>query len=154
MFKKLKKEHEKFKDILLFNFVDSYKNKTYKDLGTFHWTLKNCKGTKFVLKMDEDSAVDPFHLPIFLDHFIDLATPFLLCKFEEFKKPERNPKSGRFVSFQRYPYEYYPKYCSGKVYVTNLKAIKHVSGTFDKSLMFEFCTVDNTLMNPKYSMPM
>lgn len=48
-------------DIVQGNFVDSYRNMTYKHLMGFKWFQYNCKKTNFVLKTDDDVLVNsPF----------------------------------------------------------------------------------------------
>ena len=37
----------------------------------FRWVANNCDNTKYVLKSDDDQAVDIFHLPTYLEHYTD-----------------------------------------------------------------------------------
>ncbi|XP_055296704.1 beta-1,3-galactosyltransferase 2-like [Sitodiplosis mosellana] len=47
-------EEAKFKDIIQGNFVDSYRNKTYKHTMALKWFSENCPHVKYLLKLDDD----------------------------------------------------------------------------------------------------
>ena len=86
------------------------------------------------MKSDDDQAVDIYHLPTYLNHFIDFQERFYLCYILENTKPKRNIKNKWFVSFQDFPDEFYPDYCAGWAYVTNIPTIKSVLGMFKQIL--------------------
>lgn len=153
--KKLKKEHEKYKDILQFSFKDSYKNLTYKHLSGYKWISKNCQKTEFVLKTDDDQAVDIHHLKSYLSHFLDGKTQenFYLCYLIEKQKPQRSIRAKHFVSFQEYPEEYYPNFCSGWAYVTNINTIENLLHVSKEQKYFWIDDLYITGMLPKRFLP-
>ena len=55
---KLRNESIEFGDIVQGNFVDSYKNLTYKTVMGHLWVSKFCTQAKFVIKADDDIYVD------------------------------------------------------------------------------------------------
>ena len=54
---------------------------------------------------------------------------FYLCYLLQKTKPKRGIGNKWFVSFQDYPQEFYPDYCCGWAYVTNIPTIKSILGT-------------------------
>jgi len=126
----LKDEHKSYKDILQINFVDAYRNMTYKHLSGYWWMTQNCENAQYILRTDDDQAVDTLHLPKFLNHYIgDSKTEnerFYLCYALNQTEPKRDPDNKWYVSHQDYPAEYYPEYCCGWAYVTNIPTIKSI----------------------------
>ena len=57
-------ESLRFNDIVLFDFIDSYRNMTLKHLSGFSWLDQQCgpKRDLFVLKADDDVFVETFDL--------------------------------------------------------------------------------------------
>ena len=53
--------------------VSQYINlgKNNENIDVFRWLVNNCENTKYVLKTDDDQAVDIFHLPTYLEHYTD-----------------------------------------------------------------------------------
>ena len=64
-------EYETYKDIVQEDFLDSYKNLTYKGLMALKWISTYCSQANYVLKVDDDIMVNTFtlmnHLK-YLDH--------------------------------------------------------------------------------------
>ncbi|XP_064085514.1 uncharacterized protein LOC135200796 isoform X2 [Macrobrachium nipponense] len=53
-------------DIIQYNFIDSYKNLTYKTMAWLTWVNKSCPEVSFVVKIDDDVIFNPFHLQEYL----------------------------------------------------------------------------------------
>lgn len=64
-------------DIVQEDFVDSYKNLTYKGIMAMRWISAYCKQTKYILKVDDDIITNTF---ILLRHLKSLE------KYENFSK--------------------------------------------------------------------
>ena len=58
----LEYESEQYGDIIQEDFLDSYKNLTYKGIGALKWITNYCSHAKFVLKTDDDIFVNTFTL--------------------------------------------------------------------------------------------
>jgi len=55
----LKEEIELYKDMIVADFVDSYRNLTYKSVGAFKWVLNEFKGEfKYLALLDDDIYID------------------------------------------------------------------------------------------------
>ena len=93
---------------------------------------QNCENAKYVLRTDDDQAIDTLHLPTYLNHYIgDSKTEnerFYLCYALNETEPKRDPDNKWYVSNQDYPAAYYPEYCCGWAYVTNIPTIRSILG--------------------------
>jgi len=116
------KEHG---DILQGDFIDSYRNMTYKHLLVYKWISDSCDKTEFVLKTDDDQFVDIFHLPRYLQEFARKEDKFFLCQVQNMK-PQREEGSKWFVTAEEFGEEKYPLYCAGWAYVTTVPTIKQL----------------------------
>jgi hypothetical protein len=67
-------EHEIYQDIVQEDFLDSYKNLTYKGVMALKWISIYCSKIKYILKVDDDIVVNTFTL---INHlkFLDKHTP-------------------------------------------------------------------------------
>ncbi|XP_040570475.1 beta-1,3-galactosyltransferase 5 [Lepeophtheirus salmonis] len=124
----IEKEHQKYEDIIQGSFVDTYKNLSYKHLLGYKWTHSHCQDIQYILKTDDDVFVDVFQLPKLLTEFgfdeIVEKHPFFMCHINDGATPR---KFGKWlVTKEEYPYSYYPVFCSGGAYVTNLLLIESI----------------------------
>ncbi len=90
------------------------------------WIRDSCNNIKFVLKTDDDQAVDVNHLKIYVKNYIDTTELFYLCHFLKGEKPRRDPENKWFVSREEYPENSYPDYCAGWAYVSNIATISNI----------------------------
>jgi len=67
-------ENELYRDIVQEDFIDAYKNLTYKGVMALKWISTYCSKTKYVLKVDDDIVVNTFTL---INHlkFLDKHNP-------------------------------------------------------------------------------
>ena len=93
----------------------------------YKWATEMCPDTKFILKADDDSFVDTFHLPHFLDLYgFNKITNFFLCFVVRNGHPKRNIKNKWYVSYDEFQGMVYPNYCSGSAYVTRIEKMKKI----------------------------
>lgn len=57
---KLDEEAATFKDIVQGNFMDTYRNLTYKNIMGKHWVANYCPQAEFVIKTDDDMFIDMY----------------------------------------------------------------------------------------------
>lgn len=67
---KIQKEFQQYDDIILGNFIEAYRNLTYKHLMEYKWTLDSCSSVKYVVKMDDDIMVNYYKLFGIIDIYI------------------------------------------------------------------------------------
>ncbi len=74
LMKAIEYENEIYQDIVQEDFIDSYKNLTYKGVMALKWISIYCSKTKYVLKVDDDIVVNTFTLTNHLK-FLDKHNP-------------------------------------------------------------------------------
>ena len=124
--KSLIKESEQFGDIIQENFVDVYRNLTFKTIMGFKWAGNNCRCAKAVLKTDDDMYVN---VPKFLDIIRKYSTLLQTNVFgscHQVAFPIRNENSKWFASVPSYPGKFYAGFCSGTGYLTSMNVTRKV----------------------------
>ncbi|EEC14416.1 beta-1,3-galactosyltransferase 5 isoform X2 [Ixodes scapularis] len=102
-------------DLVMGNFVDSYRNLTYKHVMGLKWVTYFCRNARYVLKTDDDVFMDLFQLTSYLrDALGALAPPnLMMCVLIRRPYVKRSQRSKWRVSFREYRGNHYPPYCSG-----------------------------------------
>lgn len=120
-------ESELYNDIIMIDTYDSYKNLLYKHLTVVNWITENCPNTAYVIKLDDDVFVNIKSLS---KHLINkfgmnpVDSTFIYCNINDRALPIRNNESKWYVDNDTYPFEYYPRYCEGFAYITNVATIR------------------------------
>ncbi|ESO96732.1 hypothetical protein LOTGIDRAFT_143702 [Lottia gigantea] len=112
---KVKSEGEMYKDILLFDFTESYFHSMYKIMSGYIWIQEHCPGTQFIAKADDDVLLDIVMLLNKLYQNMDKKDEAIFgssVKFGHTKRFGKHP-----VSYKAYPFIMYPRYCIGPLYV-------------------------------------
>lgn len=116
-------ENKRHKDIIQGNFVDSYRNLTYKHVMGLSWATTNCNRTTYLMKMDDDIFVDIYQ---FIDYIknklidLDLQNN-IACHFQKSMPVVRDSVSKWFVSKAEFESNTFNDYCSGWAYITKPK---------------------------------
>ncbi|XP_034540044.1 N-acetyllactosaminide beta-1,3-N-acetylglucosaminyltransferase 3-like isoform X2 [Notolabrus celidotus] len=111
----LELEHSQYKDILQWDFTDTFYNLTLKQVLFLNWMERNCPKARFLLNGDDDVFVNTNNVVMYLQSLKDNDGSkhlFTGCKIE-LMPPIRDPWSKYFVPVQLYKSEVYPHYCSG-----------------------------------------
>ncbi|KZC13307.1 PREDICTED: beta-1,3-galactosyltransferase 5-like [Dufourea novaeangliae] len=111
----LEGENRKYKDLIQGNFLDVYRNMTYKHVMALKWATYHCPSAKYILKLDDDVFV---HIPAMLDFLTRDLSPWgarrlILCDLLSVGTVKRSWRSKWRVSPLEYPGRYYPAYCAG-----------------------------------------
>ncbi|GAB6026890.1 Beta-1,3-galactosyltransferase 1 [Chamberlinius hualienensis] len=116
----VKAESERYHDIIQSDYVDNYKNLSFKAISAFKWVTDNCANAKFILKVDDDVFVNVFGLVRFLKSMENEKSTRLVgihglkwLGMEVFRKKY----SKWYVSKDEYPFNTFPMYCSGTAYI-------------------------------------
>ena len=110
-------EHNQYADILQENFIDSYRNLTYKAIGSLKWISEHCRQAKFILKTDDDIFVNIFSLVNHLkSRGSDSMKKLMFCLVWRRMKVIRNPKSKWYIPKSEFKDEFFPQYCSGSAF--------------------------------------
>ena len=117
---KLQNENNRYQDIVQGNFIDSYKNLTYKTVFGLHWVQKYCRNAQFIFKVDDDVIINVFRLVDFLQRLRksgEKTDRFVYCHPRRIGTPYRNITEKGYVTFSEYSYPLYPDYCHGGGYL-------------------------------------
>lgn len=110
---KLEKENYLFGDIIQGNFMDAYRNMTYKHVMGLKWLSYNCPETKYLLKTDDDVFVNAPNMYEFLQDPTTLRSELLFCDLSLNVRVSRSYRSKWRVSPSEYKGKTYPAYCPG-----------------------------------------
>ncbi|XP_046371848.2 beta-1,3-galactosyltransferase 1-like [Haliotis rufescens] len=122
----VKRESQKYRDMVQGNFIDSYHNMTHKHIMAFHWVLTYCKNVKYVIKIDDDVILHSNNVLRYL-LFNPIPAGNILCFLIVRSK---RLKVGKWaVAEKDYPFPKYPPYCGGFAYMTTLPVIKKLYRT-------------------------
>lgn len=140
-------ENQNFQDILMGDFIESYKNLTFKHLMGLEWAATFCQNARYVLKQDDDVIVDYLQLLGLLRNegkgannlASKISNPKKLTiygKVLENQPVERDPKSKWNIPYYEYRHETFPPYVSGWAYVTTIPAIQELLQASETSRYF------------------
>lgn len=119
---KLHRENQQYNDIIQGNFIDSYRNITYKHIMALKWFVYNCQHVKYLLKTDDDVFVNTPAIYGFLGgggggggsgDAGSREHSFLFCRRLEGSRIKRTYRSKWRVSTKELAGWYYPPYCPG-----------------------------------------
>lgn len=130
-------------DIVQENFVDSYRNLTYKGIMALKWTSRYCPNAKYVLKSDDDIFVNIFNVVNHLQSLDRLETPLnrtIICMVWSRMRVVRNPRSKWYVPRSEFWPDYFPQYCSGSAFMLTGDMIRPM---YNSSLGTPFFWVDD-----------
>ena len=120
--KKVMEENHRHHDIIMVDYVDSYKNMTYKAISAFKWFTVYCPNVRYLIKADDDVYVDVAQVMSILQTKYQNHTRFFLCAlFLENSLPILRNKStcaswcapDTFLPGE----QWYPSFCSGSSYI-------------------------------------
>ncbi|XP_050312372.1 beta-1,3-galactosyltransferase 5-like isoform X2 [Anthonomus grandis grandis] len=111
----IKQEVERHGDIVQGNFLDRYRNLTYKHVMSLKYALYHCPRAKYVLKTDDDVFVHVPQLNRFLTRELSPygTSGLLYCSLKKSAQVLRTYRSKWRVGFEEYPERTYPPYCPG-----------------------------------------
>lgn len=140
----LRMEADLYGDVIQEDFVDSYRNLTYKAIMALKWVSLHCMHARFVLKTDDDVFVNMF---VLVRHLRQLEATdgrpvrgLLQCMVWRRMKVVRDPKSKWYISREEYRPNFFPTYCSGLAFLLSTDVIVSM---YNASLSMPFFWVDD-----------
>ncbi|CAF1265666.1 unnamed protein product [Didymodactylos carnosus] len=141
----IKFEHSLYNDIVQENFIDSYKNLTYKGIMALKWISLYCKNVSYILKTDDDIIINMF---VVLHHLSLITYEYpqerwrssVACLLWTHMKVMRDKTSKWYLSKDEYPQDYFSSYCSGSAYFITRDLIDEF---YDTSLYVKYFWVDD-----------
>ncbi|EYC00298.1 hypothetical protein Y032_0116g546 [Ancylostoma ceylanicum] len=125
-------EHKRCGDILQADFLDTYRNLTFKTFAHSHYVAENCTNVRVVLKIDDDIA---WNVGLMFDYLsnIKLKENTLHCRTVETPLVDRNSSSKWYVSEEEYYHTYFPEYCLSPIYAATPYTITRLRDETDKA---------------------
>jgi len=137
-------EADTYSDIVQEDFVDSYRNLTYKGIMGLKWVSSHCRHAKFLLKSDDDIFINIFSLVTHLQRLSSQqkkpVSGLLLCLVWYRMKVMRDPRSKWYLSPNEFPNDVFPTYCSGSAFIMTPDV---ASAMFNASFHVPFFWVDD-----------
>ncbi|EME27553.1 beta-1,3-galactosyltransferase 1 [Galdieria sulphuraria] len=141
----VEEEAKQFKDIIILPYLETYANLTLKTLSLMEWIDQNINAT-FIFKSDDDAYVNIPRLALWL-----LKKPlqrFYTGGVNKNSKPVRIKGHKWYVSYDEYPYKYYPDYCIGNGYIVSSDLVSILGNCLPENLS---CTNDYPSCVPRKS---
>jgi hypothetical protein len=109
-----------YNDIVQEDYIDSYRNLTYKAVMSMKWISEYCNHTRYILKVDDDMMVNMFlllrHLNSISNHGL-FRQNSIMCTFYPRVKVNRKKESKWYVSYTEYHNSFFEPYCSGSAFI-------------------------------------
>lgn len=136
-------ESNRYGDILVKDFQDTYRNLTHKAVAALKWVTDNCQNVSYVIKSDDDILID-------IDALMGILTSsqvkkygnekLILCNLWSNMKVIRDKRSKWYISEEEFAKEFFPPYCSGSIYVMTWDVVRDM---YEVSRYTEFFWVDD-----------
>ncbi|XP_052779456.1 beta-1,3-galactosyltransferase 1-like [Mya arenaria] len=136
-------ESDRYGDIVMEDFQDSYRNLTYKAIAGLKWISSYCTNVTYVIKSDDDILIDMHSLMETMSskEVKKYGTSRLIMCNQWLKmKVIRDKKSKWYVPEEEFDKEYFPPYCSGSLFIMSIDV---VFAMYDMSLYTKFFWVDD-----------
>ena len=118
--KLIDKEITEYGDIVQEDFIEAYRNLTFKQVMSLRWISKYCPKVKYVIKIDDDHLLNPFAIVNFLKRLPKSTERSFICERHSEKwqlKVIRDVNDDWYVDPKQYPHAYYKPYCDGGMYI-------------------------------------
>jgi len=114
----LRQEAQVYKDIVIGDFLDTYRNLSLKTLLGLKWSLQHCQ-PKYILKTDEDCFVNVLSLVQWLQeyHVTNSSRALYAGNVQKEMEVVRDKSHRYYVSSMDFNKRIYPPYASGGGYV-------------------------------------
>jgi beta-1,3-galactosyltransferase 1 len=116
---KIIEENDKYGDVIQGDFLDTYRNLTYKSIMTWRWIKHNCMHARYFVKIDDDLFANTPALIAYLHNptRFNPPRPSFSCLVWINMDVLRDPQNKYFMSVKEWPEKYYLPYCSGMAFV-------------------------------------
>jgi len=125
---KLESEANEFSDMIMIDSNENYTNIVQKHFALIEWSIDYCANVSYAIKLDDDVFVNINLLlrNILVNEELSPYEKFTYCNNVENAKPIKDKESKWRVDDLLYPYEFYPPFCEGFAYITNIQTLKTI----------------------------
>ncbi|XP_011569003.3 beta-1,3-galactosyltransferase 5 [Plutella xylostella] len=137
--KRIRMESKTYRDILMGNFRDHYRNMTYKHIMGLKWVSKHCSNARYIIKTDDDVVVD---FKLLANFFTRILSPWgtnrlVLCPrivkglsvqrkrcSSEVTYPGNEKWTHNIVTTDEYRNDIFPDFCKGYFLIYSQDALQ------------------------------
>lgn len=143
--KLLQVEQDVYRDVLQWDFEDSFSNLTLKQVLFLQWMERNCPNARFLLNGDDDIFANTDNMVQYLRGLEDNdgGKHLFIGHLMEGVEPIREPESKYFVPVQLHGSGSYPSYCSGGGFLLSGYT---ASVVYDMSKSIDLLPIDDVYM--------
>ncbi|XP_075693267.1 UDP-GlcNAc:betaGal beta-1,3-N-acetylglucosaminyltransferase 9 [Rhinoderma darwinii] len=131
----MQQESHYYKDILLWDFLDTFFNLTLKEIHFLSWAEEFCNNVKFIFKGDADVFVNVENLIHFLQSQ-DPSSDLFVGDIINNAKPIRSKKSKYYIPETMYGLGMYPSYAGGGGFLMSGVTMKRLSKSCNEVELF------------------
>ncbi len=145
---KLEAERVQYNDVIMGDFVDTYKNLTRKSIMSYDWLVSFCKEADIVVKTDDDVILNIFKLTEELSTWTPTVfqSSYFWCAIH-FNEPLNREEGNRYyVSPEQYSKDNAPAHCAGVGYVTPMVVIRRIADEISRSFLNDVCPQEDIFM--------
>jgi len=144
----LESESNKFGDIIMGDFIDTYRNLTRKTIMAYEWVTSFCQDAHFVVKTDDDTVLNIFKLTEELNALSpdEVTSSTIRCPVHYNEGVITNKKSQFYASPVDFPLGIFPPHCNGNFYVSTMTVIKRLADEISRSFLGRFTTHEDVFM--------
>ncbi|KAJ6644154.1 UDP-GalNAc:beta-1,3-N-acetylgalactosaminyltransferase 1, partial [Pseudolycoriella hygida] len=145
---KLHAEMAEFGDMVMGDFVDSYRNLTRKTIMAYDWLSTYCREAQIVVKTDDDILVNVFALTKALSTLVlvDDESAKIYGPVHYKEGTVKDPTSLYYAAPIDTPGGVFPKHVAGMGYVTSMDVVDRISKGISKLFLGRVCTHEDVFM--------
>lgn len=147
-FGELEAENIEFGDLIMGDFVDTYRNLTRKTIMAYEWLTSYCREAQIVVKTDDDVLVNIYKLSKELSNWspTEVTSSNIWCTVHWKEDVVKDVNSVFYASPSDFPDGVFPKHCAGVGYVTPMTVIDRIVKEISTSFLGRVCTHEDVFM--------
>lgn len=122
----IRQESQLYRDILLWDFMDTFFNLTLKEIHFLSWAVEFCSRTKFIFKGDADVFVNMENIVNFLES-CNPSEDLFVGDIIYNAQPIRIRKSKYYIPITMYGLDMYPAYAGGGGFLLSISTLKKLA---------------------------